>query len=89
VRATGKMSPPEIHPMPEYGQDASEALIDFRPVVLSGVPQHVPFFRGEMLRPGNVLAGPALVIRSDTTILLPEATESKVDLYGNLIVDLV
>ncbi len=88
VRATGKVLPPDLLPMPESGEEASAALIDTRPVNLSSEPQRVPFYRGEMLLPRNRLEGPAVVVRKDTTILLSEATSSQVDLYGNLIVEL-
>jgi N-methylhydantoinase A len=45
----------------------------------------VPFFRYESLRPGNVIEGPAIIVRADTTILVSAGDRAKVDAYHNLI----
>jgi N-methylhydantoinase A/oxoprolinase/acetone carboxylase beta subunit len=37
------------------------------------------------LRPGNVIEGPAIIVRADTTILVSAGDRTKVDAYHNLI----
>ena len=37
--------------------------------------------------PGNVLAGPALVDGSDTTVWLPHGARARVDDYGTLVME--
>jgi N-methylhydantoinase A len=68
------------------GANPIQAFLYRRPVILdqAGAPEVVPFYRGEDLLPGNHLQGPALVVRSDTTILLSAADDGQVDGFKNL-----
>jgi N-methylhydantoinase A len=87
VRATGRVEPPPLPRLPAGGPDATPALLERRPVTLG--PGHtplVPLYRAEALRAGNRFAGPALVVRADTTILVGEADEAEVDAFGNLLI---
>ena len=91
VRVTGKVIPPELFPQPMSNRDPSLAFMGRRSVVfwmadgiLSAVD--VPLYRFERLQPGNCLEGPAVVVRSDTTVLLGEGDQAEVDRYQNLIV---
>ena len=49
----------------------------------------LPVYLGESLRPGNRLAGPALIEFADTTVLAPADTYVSVDSYSNLVLQLV
>jgi N-methylhydantoinase A/oxoprolinase/acetone carboxylase beta subunit len=44
----------------------------------------MPFYRGEDLQPGNLLNGPAIILRADTTILLDAGDSASVDGYHHL-----
>jgi N-methylhydantoinase A len=46
----------------------------------------VPFYRGEALQPGDILQGPAVVVRNDTTVLLGPADQAEVDAFCNLLI---
>ncbi|MGO8705182.1 MAG: hydantoinase/oxoprolinase family protein [Candidatus Brocadiia bacterium] len=85
VRATGRVIPPPLAPSEMEGPDAGRAIIGARPVVLSSSTTEVPFFRYESLRPGNVVAGPAIIVRADTTVLVSGRDRAKVDAYHNFI----
>jgi N-methylhydantoinase A len=85
VKAVSYMTPPEIKPLPFSGEDASHALLGFRMVQFES-PIKTPFYRGEARGAGNIVYGPAIVIRSDTTILLDQGDRAIVDAYGNLVV---
>jgi len=92
VRVTGKVIPPELLPQPMDSCDPSPAFMGRRSVVFwmdEGILEdvEVPFFRFERLHPGNCIEGPAVVIRSDTTILLGEGDQAEVDRYQNLVVN--
>ena len=50
-------------------------------------PVQVPFYRYESLQPGNMLHGPAIVVRADTTILIGAGDQARVDAYSNLIIN--
>jgi N-methylhydantoinase A/oxoprolinase/acetone carboxylase beta subunit len=86
VRAVGRVPRPELQPRPEGRPDAGHALIDRRSIFLADGRQRVPFYRGEALAPGNRIMGPAVVVRSDTTILLQPADRAWVDPHSNLLI---
>ena len=60
------------------------AFIETRNVWITNEPINVPIYRGELLAPGNIISGPALVIRSDTTIMVGIYDQASVDGYNNL-----
>ena len=95
ARASGKGMAPPLHAL-EYAQhDPGAALLDYRPVVLPLVSTEdqasatkIPLYRYESLQPGNIVTGPALIIRSDTTILIGRGDEALVDGFLNLLVSI-
>jgi N-methylhydantoinase A len=84
VRAVGRVEPPVLASQPLAGVDPTPALLDTRGVVFHDGIRQVPFYRGESLQPGNRLSGPAVVLRSDTTILVGPSDRAEVDPFGNL-----
>ncbi len=84
VRAVGQVPSPQIAPQAIQSADASAAQIDYRPVVFTDGTREIPFYRGEMLQPGNQITGPAIVVRDDTTILINQSDRASVDAYLNL-----
>lgn len=84
VRAVGKVEPPPMRPQPRGQADPAAALLGLRRVVFSHGGAQVPFFRGEALLPGNLIPGPAIVVRADTTLLIGPADRAEVDEYHNL-----
>jgi N-methylhydantoinase A/oxoprolinase/acetone carboxylase beta subunit len=55
-------------------------------VILSSGIQEVPFYQAEMLNPGNQVPGPAVILRSDTTILIESTDYAQIDPFLNLII---
>ena len=88
VRGTGHIPSPKIRPATYGGSDPAPARIGTRTVYLSPAPQEIPVYDGEKLTPGNVISGPALVLRPDTTILLTENDHAGVDAYNNLLIQI-
>lgn len=87
VRAVGALPVPEIPPQPLEEPDPSRAFIDRGPVMLERAGKvEIPHYLGEGLRPGNRIAGPALILRSDTTVLINRDDLAEVDPFGNVIV---
>ncbi|RMF27253.1 MAG: hydantoinase/oxoprolinase family protein [Chloroflexi bacterium] len=86
VRVIGQMPPPQVPAFPPAGEDPSPALLGRRPVVLTPGRTEVPFYRGEALRPGNRIAGPAVIVRDDTTILIGPTDRAVVDERLNLVI---
>jgi N-methylhydantoinase A len=80
------MDPPKIPATSPGTVNPSLALIGTRPVIFPDGEILTPFYRGEMLKPGNDLNGPAIVARKDTTILLGPSDRAAVDSFSNLLV---
>jgi N-methylhydantoinase A len=87
VRAVGRTDPPELRAQPLEGESAEAALLDTRLVQFEDGERSTPFYRAEALRPGNVITGPAVVVRADTTVLLGPPDYARVDGYGNLLIE--
>ena len=91
VLVTGKTAKPHIKRISSSSSDSGHALLGYKQVVLSESVQsgtariRVPFYRGELLQAGNMLLGPAVVIRDDTTVLIGSGDQAIVDPYENLI----
>jgi N-methylhydantoinase A len=87
VRAVGQGTPPPLSPRPVQGPDPAVAYLESRRVVFAGGPLEPPFYRAESLEPGNRIQGPAVVVRSDTTILIGPTDRAEVDEFDNLIIE--
>lgn len=88
VRVTGKIPSPPVNTKPPGPANPTPALIESREVWLPSGPVYVPLYRGELLNPGNIIAGPAIIVRSDTTILIGTSDQAVVDGYQNLIIEI-
>jgi N-methylhydantoinase A len=88
LRASGATQSPRLTPQPVGDPDPSVALASRRPVVLEDKQTiEAPFYRYESLRPGHRLAGPAVVLRSDTTIWLPPGSRAVLDEFQNILIE--
>jgi len=88
VRVRGRVVPPRLHELPESSPDPTHAVIESRPIGCRADQRLIPFYRGEMLLPANRIHGPAVIVRPDTTILIPEKVTVEVDSFGNLWMEL-
>jgi N-methylhydantoinase A len=89
VRGTGLVASPQITAQPLGNANPSAALIEHRPVVLAANQKdEIPFYHGETLQPGNIIPGPAIVVRDDTTILIGKDDRASVDPYLNLLIEI-
>ncbi len=92
VRTICPVPQPSLARLPLAGPDPSRACLGERSVVLSAYPKierrPIPWYRYELLLPGNRIAGPAIILRSDTTVFLGEHDQAVVDDYLNLIISL-
>ncbi len=89
LHAVDKLPPLALPAFPVAGPDPSAAYLGARSVVLNTAEttQSLPCYRAELLRPGNMLAGPALVVRADTTLLLHPLDLAQVDPLLNIWVE--
>jgi len=87
VRAIGQGAPPPLSPRPYQGSNPISAYLDSRHVVFTEGRLETPFFRAESLEPGNRILGPAVVVRSDTTILIGPIDRAEVDEFDDLLIE--
>jgi N-methylhydantoinase A len=88
IRAIGKIDPPSIASLPLGDTNADQAFLEHREVFLDDKPELVPLYQGEILTHGNSFAGPALVARKDTTVLISKGDTVVIDHIGNLIISI-
>ncbi len=72
---------------PRQGEDSSGALKRKRPVYFRdrGDFEQTPCYAGELMRHGNVVAGPAIIEEAKTTLVVPANFQLIVDAYGNFL----
>ncbi|ABG04656.1 5-oxoprolinase (ATP-hydrolyzing) [Rubrobacter xylanophilus DSM 9941] len=68
------------------GRDASGAVLRTERVYFSGSWVDTPIYQRSRLRPGNVVAGPSIVVQDDTTTVIEPGYEGSVDSYGNILI---
>ncbi len=86
LQARGKLPLPELPALHLSGLDSSGAKIGFSDAWTGGSMQRVPVYDGDLLKPGNEILGPALVVRPDTTIWIGPADKARLDEFENLAV---
>ncbi len=85
LTATGETDKPPIASVPLADADAAEAFTVQNPVIFEGEMLLTNFYRREALRPGNRIAGPAIVTEFSATTVVPPDFSAVVDAYQNLV----
>ena len=78
---------PQATPEPPGAADPSAAKMGEAEVVFRDGSLATPLYQREMLRSGNQIQGPALVVQMDSTIVVPPGWGGAVDPYGNLVLE--
>jgi N-methylhydantoinase A len=86
ITLTGKVNKPELPKFSKLTKDSSFVKLFDKKVLFPEGKLITAFFSGESLLPGNEIIGPAVILCSDTTILIPTQDTAKVDEYLNLII---
>ncbi len=88
LRAVGDVEPPPLPDREPGPSDPAGARGSPRQVVFSAGEgarrRSVPVYDGEALRPGHEIPGPAVVVESDTTVLLGGRDSARIDRRLNL-----
>jgi N-methylhydantoinase A len=85
VRCTQRLPKPALRALPLDGADASHAQKGTRDVYFRGGFVPTAIYAGDALRPGNVVAGPAVVEGGATTVPVHPGQTVRVDEHLNLI----
>jgi len=88
VRSLGRTARPTLPRLPAAGADPAEARKSSRRAFVpeAGAFADVPVYDGHKLLSGNVLSGPALVDRTDTTIFISAGYVARIDDLGSVVV---
>ncbi len=84
VKAVLQLPQPDLPAMPYDGPSPEHALLGERPMIFASGEYTARIYDRERLRHGNHMAGPALLVQGDSTILLPPNWEAQIDAYGNI-----
>jgi N-methylhydantoinase A len=87
VRAIGKVVPIRLPRVSMNYPVNKPVLLAHRQVHLAEIASLLPVYDYDALLPGTQLPGPALIISSDTTILIGQNDILNVDSYLNLLID--
>lgn len=85
LKATKPKTPFALPQVPLGGHDASGAIKRHRTCRFGGVEVETPIYDGEKIMAGNVIAGPAIIEETTTTVVIPEAYVCSVDQYKNFV----
>ena len=89
LRARGRPPKPEFaRPAPGGEQPEAAAALGERPVFFAGAWHDTRLWQRQALKPGNRLAGPAIVLEYSSTIIIPPFARARVDAFGNLILEI-
>lgn len=92
LRAVGEVDPPVLPDREPGAPDPGDARRSSRSVIVAGpaAPERrqVPVFDGEALRPGHEVPGPAVITKSDTTVLVGPPDRARVDRRRNLRIEI-
>lgn len=84
--AVGHVPPPSFKAGDLDGPDARHARADQQPAYFGGGFQDTNVYRRAKLRPGNRVAGPAVITQYDSTTLVLPGFAGTVDAYGNILI---
>jgi N-methylhydantoinase A len=68
-------------------EDASGAITRKEQVYFGGEWKETPIYARGELRPGNAVAGPAIVVQDDTTTVIEPGYRGTVDSFGNILIE--
>ncbi|PKM84069.1 MAG: 5-oxoprolinase [Firmicutes bacterium HGW-Firmicutes-13] len=86
LAAVGKMGTLKIKEYEAEGEDPFKALLNTRQVFFSGKYMDTPVYNRQLLKPGNVIYGPAVIEQLDSTTVIIPGKSGYVDKYHNLII---
>lgn len=86
VRARGKSTSLHLKKKKCVDDNPCAAFIRNIAVYFDNCTCNTPLYYSEKLQPGNIIIGPAVLVRKDTTILIHPSNQVRVDPYENLLI---
>lgn len=88
LRGTGRVMKEELRPLPTVSEDSSAALVKHVEAWVDrrSALETIPGYSFELLQPGNVVDGPAIVWTPITTLVVAPQQRAALDEFRNIIV---
>ncbi len=86
VKAIGKVTLPQLVQLSAGNGNPERAKLGQRAVIFEDEPENIFAYCGEKLLPNDLINGPAIIVRPDTTVLIGKSDTLEVDIYGNYII---
>jgi N-methylhydantoinase A len=87
VRMISSSTPIDLPGRPASGGDASRAVLKRKKVMFEDQWVETGVFDRNLLRPGDSVAGPAIVHEYSATTVVPPGCRARVDEYSNLVIE--
>ena len=89
VTAVGRVDKTGLDPMPLADEACESAIKNSRPIYFEEYNEwrDTPVYDRNKLRPGNKIAGPAVIEERITTIIVHPKWDARVDEFGNVIME--
>ena len=87
VAAYGLVPKPALRRATEVGASFDKATIEDRAVVFEGAKLTTRVYARDLLAPGMLVPGPALIEESGTTTVVPPGFTAAADVHGNLVLE--
>ena len=84
--ALGLVQKLELHKMKAGNGDSRKARVEKHQIFCRGKWMEAPIYDRYLLRPGNRIDGPAVIVQKDSTTLILPHHAGKVDAYGNIMI---
>jgi N-methylhydantoinase A len=84
VKAIGRIPHPFPSERKTCKKNPKDAFISNRRIIKHNQAQFIPCYLHETLEPGNLILGPAMIVRPDTTVLIDDQDSILVDGFNNL-----
>ncbi len=89
LRGTGKLSRPDLNPVPEADTAVPEAAyVRSKPMYFTEANKQLDsqIYDFEQMNPGNKLTGPAVIATPVTTVVVNPGDEARIDRYKNVVI---
>jgi len=86
LNARVSLQKPPSYKERQYEPDSSKAIINRRTVVIGEKMIEATVYDRELLKHGNIIEGPSIIVEYSTTTLVPPGFICRVDEYGNLLI---
>jgi N-methylhydantoinase A len=88
LKGIGAVTKPSYQKLELRDENFDEALIGTRQAIFSGTKVNAMYYNFDLLKPGNVVRGPSIILTPVTTIVIPKTETAQMDEYRNVLIEI-